>query len=91
MKKKIEKIIDKSLRFHHRDIHEEFSEMKLRAQVKSKWYYIFWGSATVAVVAGQFYVGTGYRLMHSGMRDLLNKVDGVLLHKTEQPNKFYSK
>ena len=91
MKKKIEKIIDKSLRFHHRDIHEEFSEMKLRAQVKSKWYYIFWGSATVAVVAGQFYVGTGYRLMHSSMRDLLNKVDGVLLRKTEQPNKFYSK
>ena len=91
MKKKIEKIIDKSLRFHHRDIHEEFSEMKLRAQVKSKWYYIFWGAATVAVVSGQFYVGTGYRLMYNSMRDLLNKVDEVLLRKTEQPNKFYSK
>ena len=26
-------------------------------QVKSKWYYIFWGVATVSVVAGQIYVG----------------------------------
>jgi len=32
-------------------------------QVKSKWYYIFWGIATVSVVAGQIYVGTGYREM----------------------------
>ena len=36
---------------------------KVRAQVKSRWYYFFWGTATVAVVAGQIYVGTGYRLM----------------------------
>ena len=45
MKKKIDKVIDKSLRFHHRDIHGELTElkkdMKLRAQVKSKFYYIF--------------------------------------------------
>ena len=26
---------------------------KLKAQVKSRFYYIFWGIATVAVVAGQ--------------------------------------
>ena len=36
---------------------------KLRAQVKSRWYYIFWGTATVSVVLGQIYVGTGYRVM----------------------------
>ena len=36
---------------------------KLRHQVKSRWYYIFWGTATVSVVLGQIYVGTGYRLM----------------------------
>ena len=65
MKKKIDKIIDKSLRFHHRDIHKEFTEMKLRAQVKSKWYYIFWGIATVSVFLGQLYVGSGYRIMLS--------------------------
>ena len=56
---------------------------KLRAQVKSKFYYIFWGTATVAVVFGQLYVGSGYRILHQDMRELLNKVDGVLLHKDE--------
>jgi len=63
---------------------------KLKAQVKSRFYYVFWGIATVAVVFGQLYVGTGYRLLHSGMQELLNKVDGVLLHSTrdDQP-KFY--
>jgi len=35
----------------------------LRHQVKTKWYYIFWGSMAVAVVGGQIYVGTGYREM----------------------------
>ena len=43
---------------------------------------MFWGTATVSVVLGQLYVGTGYRLLHSGMQELLNKVDGVLLHST---------
>ena len=32
-------------------------------QIKSHWYYVFWGIATVSVVAGQVYVGTGYRDM----------------------------
>ena len=36
---------------------------KQRAQVKSKFYYIFWGLATVSVFAGQMYVGSGYRQM----------------------------
>lgn len=90
MKKKIDKLINKSLRFHHRDIHEELDGMKLKAQVKSRFYYIFWGTATVAVVLGQLYVGTGYRLLTGRMAELLQKVDGVLLHKTEQP-RFYSK
>ena len=63
---------------------------KLRAQVKSRFYYIFWGTATIAVVLGQLYVGTGYRVLHQDMRDLLEKVDGVLLYKTEQP-RMYSK
>ena len=53
---------------------------KIRAQVKSRWYYVFWGTATVSVVLGQLYVGTGYRLLHNSMQELLNKVDGVLLH-----------
>ena len=32
-------------------------------QVKSRWYYIFWGAIAAAVVGGQFYVGSGYREM----------------------------
>ena len=36
---------------------------KIRAQMKSRFYYWFWGAATVTVVAGQFYVGSGYRQM----------------------------
>ena len=33
-------------------------------------YYVFWGACTVAVMAGQIYVGTGYRKM-SNSRDTL--------------------
>ena len=36
---------------------------KLRAQVKSRWYYLFWGAATVSVFAGQIFVGCGFRRM----------------------------
>ena len=60
-------------------------KQKLRAQVKSRFYYIFWGTATIAVVLGQLYVGTGYRILHEGMQQLMNKVDGVLLHKDGTP------
>jgi len=60
-------------------------KQKIRAQVKSRFYYVFWGAATIAVVLGQLYVGTGYRLLHGGMQELLNKVDGILLHKDGTP------
>ena len=36
---------------------------KQRHQVKSRWYYIFWGTATIAVVSGQIFVGSGFRRM----------------------------
>ena len=57
---------------------------KLKAQVKSRFYYYFWGLATIAVVFGQLYVGTGYRVLHQDMQELLNKVDGVLLHRNDR-------
>tara|TARA_Y100001935_G_scaffold151982_1_gene125381 strand:- start:762 stop:953 length:192 start_codon:yes stop_codon:yes gene_type:complete len=37
-------------------------------QIKSHWYYVFWGIATVSVVAGQVYVGSGYREMANEVR-----------------------
>ena len=40
---------------------------KIRAQMKSRFYYMFWGAATVAVVSGQLYVGTSYRSMAKSM------------------------
>ena len=46
---------------------------KQRHQVKSRWYYIFWGSATLSVFAGQLYVGSGYRQMSKSFNRLLNE------------------
>ena len=43
---------------------------KLKHQVKSNKYYIFWGAATIAVVAGQIYIGIGYRMMTQSVTDL---------------------
>ena len=54
---------------------------KLRAQVKSRFYYYFWGAATIAVVLGQLYVGTGYRIMSGAMLTLL---DNAILVKIEK-------
>ena len=64
------------------------TKTKLRAQVKSRFYYIFWGTATVAVVLGQLYVGTGYRVLTGRMDELLQKVDGVLLYKSDKPKLY---
>ena len=47
---------------------------KVRAQVKSRFYYIFWGTATVAVVAGQLYVGSGYRQMSRSFNRIVDTV-----------------
>ena len=44
---------------------------KLRAQVKSRWYYIFWGAATVSVFAGQMHVGNGFNRMAEALEKVL--------------------
>ena len=44
---------------------------KKRHQVKSQWYYIFWGTATVAVCAGQIFVGSGFRRMAESLDKVL--------------------
>ena len=43
---------------------------KIKHQVKSSKYYLFWGAATIAVMAGQIYVGAGYRSMSQEVKDL---------------------
>ena len=60
---------------------------KQRNQVKSRFYYLFWGTATVAVVAGQLYVGTGYRLMAESLNNIISsiglEIEGVLKDGTK--------
>ena len=65
------------------------SYTKLKHQVKSSRYYIFWGAATVAVMAGQIYVGNGYRKMSETVVDLTEmleiKMELELLEKKSNP------
>ena len=62
---------------------------KLKHQVKSSRYYIFWGAATIAVVAGQIYVGNGYRGMSQSIKDLTEvitiKMEWELLEQESNP------
>ena len=48
---------------------------KLRNQVKSRFYYIFWGVATFSVVAGQVYVGSGYRMFARSLNRIFDTID----------------
>ena len=45
---------------------------KRKAQIKSSRYYLFWGAATIAVMAGQIYVGSGYRKMSNSIDRLID-------------------
>ena len=46
--------------------------MTIKHQIKSNMYYIFWGACTVAVMAGQIYVATGYRSMSKSLDTLVD-------------------
>ena len=48
---------------------------KTKAQIKSYQYYIFWGACTFAVMAGQIYVGTGYKSMSESVKDLTEMIE----------------
>ena len=45
---------------------------KQRHQIKSRWYYIFWGTATVTVFVGQVFVGNGFRRMAESFDSVLD-------------------
>ena len=45
---------------------------KQRHQIKSRWYYIFWGTATVTVFVGQVFVGNGFRRMAESFDKVLD-------------------
>ena len=46
-----------------------------RHQIKSRFYYIFWGLATVSVLAGQLYVGSGYRAYANALLRIFETIE----------------
>ena len=57
---------------------------KIRAQMKSRFYYMFWGAATVAVVSGQLYVGTSYRVMARSMNRWFDETIDIMQKPIKQ-------
>ena len=62
---------------------------KRRNQVKSKFYYIFWGLATVSVFAGQIYVGSGYRQMSRSFNRIVDSIVLELERSYQNNQRFY--
>ena len=48
---------------------------KIKHQIKSGKYYIFWGACTIAVMAGQIFVGAGYQSMSNSVKDLTEIIE----------------
>tara|TARA_B100000678_G_scaffold37363_1_gene27223 strand:- start:9931 stop:10134 length:204 start_codon:yes stop_codon:yes gene_type:complete len=65
-------------------IMKKLKKEKLRNQVKSRFYYLFWGLATVSVFAGQLYVGSGYR----SYAESLNRIFDTIEVEVNRP-RFY--
>ena len=61
---------------------------KQRNQVKSKFYYIFWGIATFSVVFGQLYVGSGYRMFARSLNRIFDTVE-VEVGRDYNNERFY--
>ena len=57
--------------------------------MKSSSYYLFWGAATVAVVAGQIYVGAGYRQMSESVDDVVEVLTKPSPRTMPVPNRNY--
>ena len=61
---------------------------KQRNQVKSRFYYLFWGAATVSVLAGQLYVGSGYRAYAGALLRIFDAVE-VEVGRDYNNERFY--
>ena len=70
------------------------SVSKFKHQVKSSKYYLFWGAATIAVMAGQIYVGNGYRQMSESMNgisadiNLLDRGSYICLYQNQEVPRY---
>ena len=63
---------------------------KIRTQIKENAYYYFWGAVTLVVVAGQVYVGNGYRRL-SETGDAISADINLLIEVISMPiqEEFY--
>ena len=61
---------------------------KVRNQVKSRFYYLFWGIATASVVLGQLYVGSGYRIFASSLLRIFDAIE-IEVGKEYNGDRFY--
>ena len=65
----------------------------VKAQVKSRFYYWFWGTTAVAVVSGQLYVGTSYRAMAKSMNRWFEETIEIITmpipRRTSPPMPYY--
>jgi hypothetical protein len=61
---------------------------KRRAQVKSRFYYLFWGAATVSVLAGQLYVGSGYRAYAGALLRIFDAIE-IEVGQSYKNDRFY--
>jgi len=57
---------------------------KVRNQVKSRFYYLFWGIATFSVVAGQVYVGSGYRVFANSLNRIFDTIEVQVSNEYER-------
>jgi len=64
------------------------TQEKQRNQVKSRFYYLFWGIATVSVVLGQLYVGSGYRIFAQSLLRIFDAVE-IEVGKEYNNDRFY--
>jgi len=61
---------------------------KQRNQVKSRFYYLFWGIATFSVVSGQLYVGSGYRMFSRSLNRIFDTIE-VEVGRDYDRQRFY--
>ena len=54
---------------------------KIKHQIKSGKYYIFWGACTLAVMTGQIYGGAGYRQMSKSLDAWFDKTISIMIQK----------
>ena len=58
---------------------------KIRAQMKSRFYYLFWGAMAGAVVGGQIYVGTSYRFKAKSMNRWFDETIDLIQQPIKPP------